>query len=765
MENNEMVEKICALRGQFDELASKYSDDERFADSISALLEENEFAPQDKIREDYNKNAANDRLLKIGIVGAVKAGKSSLLNALFFNGKDVLPKAATPMTAALTELSYGETCEITVDFFTENDVQQLKAQSEMYEREIKRITDEERKKRKEAWLSGKKRRDPKFDGDPSAAEEEQFKKSAEDSAKLKVKQNIALAGAYEQYEKIRTSSVARKTESEVFTVDSIEAIAGKLEDYVGSDGKYMPFTSKVSIKLPIDALRDVCVIDTPGFNDPVPSRDDRARKSLRECDVVFILSPARQFISANDKDVMAKITTKNGIRELYLIPSQVDSQLFNMEILDEADGDMNAALNIIKETLGKVARNNLKDINGGGVFNELINETEKRMFPTSGICESMEKTIADKAGWDSGRKKVWENLTKNYPDYFSDSDIATSTNSLKLLGNIEPIDGAVKNVKVRKEEIFKEKLAAFDLKYRNAAKGTKEGILKYIEAKEADLENKDVKKLEREIAETQKMYSTIGPELKDAFIDCVMEWYNEVKADFENSLKKAKGEAKDGVDATKDSYTNSWTTGWWLWKEEHSENITTANVSEIKNAISEYIVYYNDNLPHFLQTEIYRLTKKVMQAVQKTWSENSTEGSDSLVELRNKVRSVIASLNFEYDLEYKGAGLETDSEQPRAGLFGFMRSSSSSGIVEGSEAEEWLSKARDCISSLNREFKKILHSAIDDVYEKCKACDFAKEVMDGYLKKLEKDKADLEKPKLALENFRRMREEVEKITC
>ena len=80
--------------------------------------------------------------------------------------------------------------------------------------------------------------------------------------------------------------------------------------YVGSNGEYMPFTSKVTIKLPIEALKEICVIDTPGFNDPVPSRDERARKSLRECDVVLILSPARQFISVNDKDVMAKITTK-----------------------------------------------------------------------------------------------------------------------------------------------------------------------------------------------------------------------------------------------------------------------------------------------------------------------------------------------------------------------------------------------------------------------------------------------------------------------
>ena len=33
-----------------------------------------------------------NRLLKIGIIGRVKSGKSSLINALVFNGRDILPK-------------------------------------------------------------------------------------------------------------------------------------------------------------------------------------------------------------------------------------------------------------------------------------------------------------------------------------------------------------------------------------------------------------------------------------------------------------------------------------------------------------------------------------------------------------------------------------------------------------------------------------------------------------------------------------------------
>ena len=103
-----LVDKICKIRREFDMISNSHSDDVEFTDTVSNALEESQLLSEEKIRQDYQKNAESERLLKIGIVGAVKAGKSSLLNALFFSGQDILPKAATPMTAALTELTYAE---------------------------------------------------------------------------------------------------------------------------------------------------------------------------------------------------------------------------------------------------------------------------------------------------------------------------------------------------------------------------------------------------------------------------------------------------------------------------------------------------------------------------------------------------------------------------------------------------------------------------------------------------------------------------------
>src|SRR6218665_917384 len=61
----------------------------------------------DSLRTHLATLAEDQRLLNIGIIGRVKAGKSSLLNSVLFKGEDILPKAATPMTASLVIITHG----------------------------------------------------------------------------------------------------------------------------------------------------------------------------------------------------------------------------------------------------------------------------------------------------------------------------------------------------------------------------------------------------------------------------------------------------------------------------------------------------------------------------------------------------------------------------------------------------------------------------------------------------------------------------------
>ena len=54
---------------------------------------------------DYISKLEND-VLTIGVIGQMKAGKSTFLNSFVFED-EVLPAATTPMTAALSVITYG----------------------------------------------------------------------------------------------------------------------------------------------------------------------------------------------------------------------------------------------------------------------------------------------------------------------------------------------------------------------------------------------------------------------------------------------------------------------------------------------------------------------------------------------------------------------------------------------------------------------------------------------------------------------------------
>ena len=65
-----------------------------------------EFGWIDEAREKEIQEKLNNDVLTIGVIGQMKCGKSTFLNAFVFED-DVLPSATTPMTAALSVITYG----------------------------------------------------------------------------------------------------------------------------------------------------------------------------------------------------------------------------------------------------------------------------------------------------------------------------------------------------------------------------------------------------------------------------------------------------------------------------------------------------------------------------------------------------------------------------------------------------------------------------------------------------------------------------------
>lgn len=283
---------------------------------------------------------AEGRDLKVGIIGCVKVGKSSLLNALIFEGVEVLPKAATPMTASLTILKYANTLSAEAEFYSPKDIAELKNEHERYVRESNKIVDEEVKKQKEKQSlanrakerlknlgkSLTKNKSTEAVPKENILSDEKIIERAERIAKNELEKDTRLVSSHDQYKKIKKSGLLNtKNLDPRIQANSLQELNQKLLQFVGADGKYMPCTKAVQISLNNPNLKDLEVIDTPGVNDPIASREERTKALLKDCDVVFMVSPSGQFLTESDMSLFDRVSHKEGLQEIYFVASQADS--------------------------------------------------------------------------------------------------------------------------------------------------------------------------------------------------------------------------------------------------------------------------------------------------------------------------------------------------------------------------------------------------------------------------------------------------------
>lgn len=208
----------------------------------------------------------DSQTLNIGVVGKMKAGKSSLVNAVIF-GDEILPTSTAPSTVTLTEISYGEEENAIVEFMTMQDIEELKEKAQ-------------------------------YDGD---------KKELIEKAKTAADVLKSFPEDYENY-----------INKPATTIDLYE-----LKKYVDSEGEYSGLAKSVKISLCNENLKGVRIIDTPGFNDPITSRGETTKKALQKCHVLL-------FVHNNDgydSDDLALLTEQieyAGISEIVDILNKVD---------------------------------------------------------------------------------------------------------------------------------------------------------------------------------------------------------------------------------------------------------------------------------------------------------------------------------------------------------------------------------------------------------------------------------------------------------
>lgn len=259
MEHN-MFEKLQAKKQQLIAFATKA---EKYG-WIPATKEEatnKGIISLEEIKEKIEKDT-----LTIGVIGQMKCGKSTFLNSFVFKD-DVLPAATTPMTAALSVITYGEKEHIVAEFYTADEWAEQKMQAL---REDNEATD------------------------------------TLDASKIKAAKELV-----SKANKLGTSldSYLDKTKEDSFD---------QLIEYVGAEGKYVSITKSVTIYYPNECLKGVEVVDTPGFNDPIVSREERTKAFLAKADVVIMMLYAGRPFDATDRDIIFKNVRQCGIGKVLV---------------------------------------------------------------------------------------------------------------------------------------------------------------------------------------------------------------------------------------------------------------------------------------------------------------------------------------------------------------------------------------------------------------------------------------------------------------
>ncbi len=545
-------------------LIEKTLQEQGLQERAKPFMSENAVIKTEELEKTLKEMQAEDRDLKVGIIGRVKAGKSSLLNALIFEGVEVLPKAATPMTASLTVLKYANTLSAEVEFYSPKDIAELENEHGRYVREFNRIVEEEVKKQKEKQSlanrakEGLKSLGNKFNRNknPEAApkervlSDEEIVKRAERIAKDTLKGDEKLVSSHDQYERMKKSgSLNTKNLDPRIQANSLEELNQKLLQFVGANGKFMPCTKAVQISLNNPNLKDLEVIDTPGVNDPIASREERTKALLKDCDVVFIVSPSGQFLTDSDMGLFDRVSNKEGLQEIYFVASQADSTVDSMSEVEKSNHHLPTAFENAQKSLSSQLNNIMgKLIENYSNQREIFEKAIKNgVILTSGVCFSMHKDFNNQASWGRNQKteeyhNALRNLKDSYPDAFSSDD--KSKESLLFLSNMGAIEERLEKAAQRKEKIISQKLQDYaQSQAKNLHKFIAQ-LLQDLEEEKKRVKNADISAIKEQIKTYQNLSGNIEMKFREVYEEFILHFINNTRDGLNETLTKAIRTAK-----------------------------------------------------------------------------------------------------------------------------------------------------------------------------------------------------------------------------
>ncbi len=749
-------------------LIEKVIEKQGLQEKAGPFISENAVIKTEELEKTLKGMQAENRGLKVGIIGRVKAGKSSLLNALIFGGKDILPKAATPMTASLTILKYAQNLSAQAQFYNEQDIEELKRDHARYEKEFQRIVDEKVKEQqeKQSLLNKAKERlsnfGKSFSGNKSNEEApkqkilspEEIRERAQKIAKKELDKDAKLSASHDQFERMKKSGLLNTKDLETrIQADSLEELNQKLCQFVGKEGKFMPYTKAVQISLNNPNLKDLEIIDTPGVNDPIVSREARTKALLKECDVVFVISPSNQFLTDSDMDLFDRVSKKEGIQRVYFVASQADSAVCLITEVENSRHHLPTALTNVQKSLPDSLNKAMKVLVQKYPHQQEIFESaiKNGVILTSGICFSMYKDFKNRASWEREKEEyqlAWENLTNDYPDAFGSDD--KSKESLLLLSNIDAIRGRLEKVAKEKENIISQRLQKYLEAQANNLHNLITQLSQELEKEKNRIKNVDMGAITNQIKAYEKLSDKIEIGFGDAYEEFIFHFIKNIRDGLDKTLEKAIQKASVGaqkeekIEEETKHYTERVKQGglwgsfkrnflWWADDDAGYDEVLRTETIEVTTIKAGAVVDY--------LKEMHEIFEKAL---------NDSVGSfkiDFKKELYKKVLPVLRQIIRDEDLIDEVAfkkSVHAVTDKIKFKEFNYTNLLPSeigakTGFLKGDEAKQFIKSAQKHLNDFENKVKNDMKGYIKVLNENLEKQDFA----NGVLSNLKKDMQNL----------------------
>lgn len=577
--------------------------------NLSSHAKEEDRKGLEKIIADFKRKTEDfyreDRKLNIGVVGQVKAGKSSFLNTLLFEGQEILPKASTPKTATLTKMEYAEENVIQIEYYSNEDWEAL-----------------------------------------------------EDNAEVDLEDEI-YSSARELVGMVRRNGIDPKPYLEKgmdrISFDSYEDLIANLNNYVGEDGKFTPIVKAVTLYMNKEEFKGLSIVDTPGLNDPIVSRTIRTKEFMEVCDVVFFLSQSGSFLDKSDWILLSSQLPQKGVKKLVLIASKYDSGIRDvLRFQDEDDefgedentaGTIPEAYKITKRKLKKRAKAKVeefvKDLELREASKELIEVIKQCTEPLMVSALAYNMTKKSEVEYSSEEKNIFSALkpfSKNMED------------DLQLLGNLDGVKAIFDEVVREKEEILEQKSRGFIPTSKEELKGLLLTFKEKAEKRYQVLEGNDRDKL---LEQKKFMEAQIGG-IKGDIATVFGELNAKLEEEKAEGVREIRESGKDylGIKERTGTVTRSgsYTTGKWFWKKRHhytyEEHYSYCLAADVVENLRKYSLEASNQVEEVFTEAIQlkEIKRKLLNVVVQNFDMGSEKYDSSL--FRIMVEEIVSGIEF-----------------------------------------------------------------------------------------------------------------------